>query len=322
MKILITRKIPHSGIKKLQDFSDQIFINQKDRNLTYRELCEKSSEVDAILTMLANNIDRKFIESCNNLKIIANYAVGYNNIDITAATENNIIVTNTPGVLTETTADLAWALIMAVMRRIVESDEYTRAGRFKGWAPELFCGTDIYGKTLGIVGCGRIGQATARRAAGFNMPILYYNRSKKEKFEEQTKAKKLGLEELLKRSDIVSLHLPLTDQTESLIDEQELDLMKETAFLINTARGPVVNESALVQALNSGSIAGAGLDVFEKEPQVHPGLVELTNVVLTPHIGSATTSTRAQMAQMAADNIIEALSGNKPANVVNPDVLK
>ncbi|MCF7886507.1 MAG: D-glycerate dehydrogenase [Candidatus Marinimicrobia bacterium] len=320
MKILVTRKIPKIGITKLQNFSDDIIINWEERNLTSEELYEKSKNVDAMLTMLANRIDSRLLKSNNNLKVVANYAVGYNNIDIEAATQYDVVVTNTPDVLTETTADLAWALIMAITRRVVESDKYTRQGLFQGWAPNLLCGSDVNGKCLGIIGAGRIGQATARRAAGFNMDLLYYSRRRKENFEAETMARSVSLQYLLKNSDIVSLHVPLTDETKYLIDSRELRIMKDSAYLINTSRGPVVNENELVQALKNNKIAGAALDVYENEPGIHPELVVLPNVVLTPHIGSATKSTRNKMAALAADSIISVLSGEKPDNIVNPQV--
>jgi glyoxylate reductase len=320
MKIYVTREIPEIGIKKLNDFCDNLQVNRKNRNLEYKELNERAADADAILTMLADKVDAEFLNSCEKLKVVANYAVGYNNIDIATATKNNIVVTNTPDVLTDTTADLAWALIMTITRRIVESDSFTRQGRFKGWAPELLCGNDVYGKTLGIVGAGRIGQATAKRAAGFDMNILYYNRSGKKEFESKTGAERVDLKELLKKADIISLHVPLTDDTRYLIDEPELKMMKKNSYLINTARGPVVNETALAKALKNGQIAGAALDVFENEPEVHPELIDLKNVVLTPHIGSATQKTRNTMAEMAAESIITVLSGEKPENIVNPEV--
>ncbi|MCF7741200.1 MAG: D-glycerate dehydrogenase [Candidatus Marinimicrobia bacterium] len=320
MKILVTRKIPEPGLRKLKNFNAQLTINQEDRNLKHEELNNLASDADAVLAMLADNIDADFLKSHPGLKIIANYAVGFNNVDIEAATNNNVVVTNTPGVLTDTTADLAWSLLMAISRRVVEADKYTRAGKFKGWAPELHFGSDIYGKTLGIIGAGRIGQATARRAAGFDMKVLYHSRSQKEDFEKETGALKVGLDNLLKESDFVSLHVPLTDETHYMIDADELRLMKNNAFLINTARGPVINEKILARALQENWIAGAALDVFEEEPKVHPQLLNLDNVILTPHIGSATDKTRNKMAEMAAESIIDVLSGQKPENVVNSNI--
>ena len=320
MKILVTRKIPEPGLRKLKNFNAQLTINQDDRNLNHEELNNLASDADAVLTMLADNIDADFLKSHPGLKIVANYAVGFNNVDIQAATNNNVVVTNTPGVLTDTTADLAWSLLMAISRRVVEADKYTRAGKFKGWAPELLFGSDIYGKTLGIIGAGRIGQATARRAAGFDMKVLYHSRSQKEDFEKETGALKVSLDNLLKESDFVSLHVPLTDETHHMIDADDLKLMKNNTFLINTARGPVVNEKILARALQEKWIAGAALDVFEEEPKVHPQLLDLDNVILTPHIGSATDQTRNKMAEMAAESIIAVLSGQKPENVVNSEI--
>ncbi|HMA61810.1 MAG TPA: D-glycerate dehydrogenase [bacterium] len=320
MKILVTRKIPEPGLSKLQNFDADLVLNQENRNLSNEELKQLSSDVDAILTMLADKIDAAFLQSHPGLKVVANYAVGFNNINIEAATKNDVVITNTPGVLTDTTADLAWSLLMAISRRVVEADKFTRAGKFKGWAPELLFGSDVYGKTLGIIGAGRIGQATARRAAGFDMKVIYHNRSQKENFEKETGALRVSLNNLLKESDFVSLHVPLTDETHYMIDIDELKLMKNNAFLINTARGPVVNEKILARALEEKWIAGAALDVFEQEPQVHPQLFDLDNVILTPHIGSATDQTRNRMAEMAAESIIAVLSGKKPKNVVNSEI--
>ena len=255
------------------------------------------------------------------LKMIANLGVGYNNIDVRAATARGIPVSNTPGVLTEATADLAFTLLLAVARRVVEGDRRVRAGEFKFWAPFLFLCREVSGKTLGIVGMGRIGKAVARRARGFDMPVLYHNRSRLESDEEdRLGARHASLDELLQQSDFVSLHVPLTAQTTHLIGGEQLAAMKPTAYLINTARGPVVNEQALLEALQARRIAGAALDVYENEPALTPGLTLLDNVVLLPHVGSATLETRTRMAAMAAQNLIAGLSGQTPPNVVNPEV--
>ncbi|MCK4222564.1 MAG: D-glycerate dehydrogenase, partial [Dehalococcoidia bacterium] len=257
------------------------------------------------------------------LKIVANYGVGYNNIDVDCATEKGIMVTNTPDVLTETTADLTWVLLMAIARRIAEADRFTRAGKFSKFDPYLLLGSDVYGKTLGVVGLGRIGQAVARRALGFDMKVLYYDvQPAAQEIETRYKAKYVDLDTLLKQSDFVTLHVPLIDATHHLMDKDRLSLMKRTAFLINASRGAVVDEQALVKVLKEGGIAGAGLDVYEKEPQLSPGLTELDNVVLIPHLGSATLQTREAMAELAAENVVAGLAGEKPPNLVNRDVLK
>ncbi|RMG39610.1 MAG: D-glycerate dehydrogenase [Candidatus Dadabacteria bacterium] len=319
-KLFLTRELPEEGMKKLSGYFDMEY-NSEDRVLSKQEIIAGISGKDALLCLLTDTIDREVIESNPNLKVISNYAVGYNNIDVKAATELGIPVCNTPGVLTETTADLAWALIMAAARRITEGDRFVRAGKFKGWGPLMLLGGDVFGKTLGIVGMGRIGLATARRAKGFGMRILYTNRSVSREAEEELRAKKVELSELLSEADIVSIHVPLTEETRHLIGEKELAAMKPSAILVNTARGPVVDESALVEALRSNRIRAAGLDVYENEPEVHPGLFELENVVLLPHLGSATIETRTKMALMAAENAIAVFERKTPAAIVNPEVL-
>ncbi len=319
--ILVTRQIPEAGIEILKKNFKNVIVNTKDRNLTYNELIKKVRGVDAILCLLNDRIDAKVIANMDKCKVISNYAVGFNNIDVEEATKRGIIVTNTPGVLTDATADLTWALILAVTRRIVEADKFVRKGKFKGWAPMLLLGSELAGKTLGIIGAGRIGTAVGLRAKGFKMKVLYFNLNKNETLEEEVGAKKVSLETLLKNSDIVTIHVPLTPKTKHLIGARELNLMKKGAYLINTSRGEVVDEKALIKALKTGKLAGAGLDVFEYEPFVPKELIELDNVVLTPHIGSATVETRTKMAVVAAENIVKVLSGKIPANVVNPEVL-
>uniref|UniRef100_A0A7V4TFI1 D-glycerate dehydrogenase n=1 Tax=Candidatus Caldatribacterium saccharofermentans TaxID=1454753 RepID=A0A7V4TFI1_9BACT len=321
--VFITRRIPEEGIRIVASFCE-VEVSDFDGVLPRKMLLEKVQGKDGILCLLTDTIDREVMEAAGpNLKVIANYAVGYNNIDVEEATRRGIMVTNTPGVLTETTADLAWALMMSVARRIVEADRFVRAGKFRGWEPMLFLGTDVYGATLGIVGFGRIGQAMARRALGFDMTVLYYDLQRvPEDVERQYRARFVPLPELLQTSDFVSLHVPLTKDTYHLIGERELRMMKQEAYLINTARGPVVDEKALVRALREGWIRGAALDVFEREPEVEPELLELENVVLAPHIGSASYATRTKMAEMAAENLVKALQGEIPPNLVNPEVLK
>jgi glyoxylate reductase len=269
--------------------------------------------------MLSDPIDKTVINRCSTIKVIANYAVGYNNIDLKTATAKKIIVANTPGVLTETTADLAWALILAVGRRLIEGDQLVRRGYWKGWAPTQLLGHDIYGKTLGIVGMGRIGQAVARRAQGFSMQTLYHSRKPIEPvMEKELKAHFVSLEELLASADFLTLHVPLNAQTHHLIGKRELLLMKPTAYLINTSRGPVVDEKALIKILQKERIAGAGLDVFENEPRIPAKLKRLKNVVILPHLGSASTETRTQMGFMVAENLKAAFEGRTPRHQVNP----
>jgi glyoxylate reductase len=255
--------------------------------------------------------------------MIANFGVGYNNIDVRAATARGIMVSNTPGVLTDATAELAFALILAISRRIVEGDRMVREDRFKFWAPMLFLGREVTGKTLGIIGMGKIGKAVAIRARAFDMRILYHNRKRIDSKEEKTlRAEYVDLKTLLKESDFVSLNVPLTEETKHLIGKNELSLMKSTAFLINTSRGPVIDEKALVEALRTRKIGGAGLDVYENEPSLTPGLTELDNVILLPHVGSGTLETRIKIGTLAVENLIAGLEGRKPPNLVNPEVLK
>lgn len=316
--IYVTRKLPNPGLEKLSDYFE-ITMNSDDRVLRFDEIKEHVRDKDALLCLLTDTIDKTIIQAGNRLKVISNYAVGFNNIDIEEATRRKIPVCITPGILTNATADLTWGLILAVTRRLVEGDRFTREGLFKGWAPELFLGMELHNKTLGILGMGRIGQAVAKRAKGFEMNIIYHSRTPKNDFSD---ARFVSLEELLKTSDIVSLHTPLTPETHHLIGQTELNKMKKTAYLINTTRGPIVDEKALVQALKNKSLAGAGLDVYEQEPLLTAGLVELDNVVLLPHLGSATIETRTQMAILAAENAIAILKGERPKGIANPEVLR
>ncbi len=319
-KVFVTQNIPQAGLDLLMK-ECEVFVNTEDRVLSKGEIIERLKGMDGMVCLLTDAIDGEIMDAEPNLKVISNYAVGFNNIDVEAATERGIPVTNTPGVLTETTADFAWALLMAIARRVVEADKFTREGKFKGWRPQLLLGSDVYGKTIGIVGMGRIGQAMARRARGFDMNILYYDEYRPDPEVE----KELGLtyvpfDELLQKADYVSIHVPLMESTHHLIGERELKLMKKTAYLINSARGPIVDEKALVKALQEKEIAGAGLDVFEDEPELAPGLAELDNVVLAPHIASATIETRSKMATMAAEGCLSVLKGERPVNLVNEEV--
>ena len=275
-------------------------------------------EQHGLLCMITDLVDEELLDQAPDLKMVANFGVGFNNIDVAAATARGIPVSNTPGVLTDATADLTLALILAVGRRVVEGDAYTREGRFQFWAPFHFLGHEITGKTLGIIGMGRIGAAVARRAAGFKMPVLYHNRSRLLKEEEAAiGARYVDFATLLRQSDFVSMHVPLTADTRHLIGEQAFKAMKTSAYLINTARGPVVDETALLDALKQKQIAGAGLDVYENEPELAPGLEQLTNVTLLPHMGTATENTRRRMGSMAVENLIAGLEGRTPPNLIN-----
>lgn len=320
-KVYITRQIPQPGIDLLIENGFDVDIFSEDNPIPKDILMTKVKDMDALLPLLTDSISKEIIEEGNNLKIIANYAVGFNNIDLEAATLAKIAVTNTPGVLTAATAELTWALIMAVSKRIVESDTYTRQGKFNGWGPMLMLGRELSCKTLGIIGAGRIGTAVAQRASGFNMNILYFSNSRNEIIENKYGGKKALFDELIGNSDFISLHVPLTDKTFHMIDTSELNKMKNTAYIINTSRGPIINESALVSVLKNKQIAGAGLDVYENEPELKEDLIQLKNAVLLPHIGSATLETRTKMALMAATNIIEFFKGNQPPNILNPEVL-
>lgn len=311
MKVFVTRPIPQAGLERLERAGLSVEVNA-DRGLPdHDRLIRGVQGVQGVLTLLTEQIGAELMDAAPGLKVISNCAVGYNNIDVEAASARKILVCNTPGVLTETTADFTWALLLAVARRVVEADRLSRSGEFDGWGPMMLLGTEVYGSTLGIVGLGRIGEAVARRAQGFGMRVLFTSRSSG-----------VPLEQLLEEADFVTLHVPLDERTRHMIGAPQLRRMRETACLINTARGPVVDEDALVTALREGWIAGAGLDVYEREPVIHPGLLELPNAVLAPHIASASRSTRDRMATMAADNLVAALSGQRPPYVVNPEVLE
>jgi len=321
MKVFVTRKIPESGINLLKNYHT-VTVSEKDRVLSKDEIIDQAQDAEGLLCLLTDTIDSEVISSLPNLKMIANYAVGFNNVDVEKATQKKIPVSNTPGVLTDTTAELAWALVFSVARRIVESDSFCRDGKFEGWAPMLMLGQDITKKTLGIIGSGRIGTAMALKSKGFDMNVLYVNPEHNSVLESEINAKKTDLSTLLMKSDIVTLHVPLTDETHHLIGEKELDLMKETAVLINTSRGPVIDENALLNALENKQIFGAGLDVYEHEPKIPKKLKQLDNVVILPHIGSATKETRSKMAEMAAENMLQGLNGKQPSNCVNPEVFE
>ena len=321
MKIFVTRKIPQPGLDLLQR-ELELEINPEHRVLTKEEIIKGMQGKDGLLCLLTDSIDKDVVFSEPKLKMIASYAVGYNNIDVKAATEKGIPVSNTPGVLTDTTAEMAWALLFSVTRRIVEGDTFTRAGRFEGWDPMLMHGQDISNKTLGILGAGRIGTSFALKSKGFNMNVLYVDDRVNKTLEQELKAKKVDFYQLLKSSDFVSLHVSLNKETHHLIGEKELKMMKKTAVLINTSRGPVIDEQALVKALKERWIFGAGLDVYEYEPDISEELKKLDNVILQPHSASATIETRTKMAIMAAENMIAGLKGEIPPNCVNKEVFQ
>jgi glyoxylate reductase len=314
-KVLVTREIPAAGIRPLEEFDVTVLSEAPPERA---DLLEAASGSEGVLSTVTEKIDSTFMDAAGEgLKVIANMAVGYDNVDVEAAKARGVVVTNTPGVLDETTADVAFMLLLAAARRLGESERVLRAGRWEWWGPKLFMGPDVWGKKLGIVGLGRIGQAVARRARGFDMEILYYNRSRREEAEEELGASYLDLDELLETADFITLHTPLTDETRHLIDAPELERMKPEAVLVNTSRGPVVDEAALADALAEGRIFAAGLDVYEEEPKVHPKLLELENVVLAPHIGSGSIETRVKMAVLAAENLAAVLRGEQPKTLVS-----
>jgi len=343
-RVLVTRRIPDAGIDLLRDGGIDVVVGSEedDRGCSREEMIRHLADADVLLSLLTESLDHSLLSRAPRLRGIANYAVGYDNIDVEAATSLGIPVTNTPGILTDSTADLTWALLLAVARRIPEADRYTREGRFRIWGPRLLLGGDVSPggagerKVLGIVGLGRIGRAVARRAAGFDMEVIAARSLTERVGDTRNPARDLAgsevldsdgsdiarvpLEELLERSDVVSLHLPLTPRARHLIDEAALKRMKPTTYLINTSRGSLVDEAALVRALREGWIAGAGLDVYEDEPSLAAGLSELDNVVLAPHIGSASRDTRDRMAIVAARNALHHSRGERAIDVVNPEV--
>jgi len=287
------------------------------------ELLKRVADKDALVCLLTEKVDDELLGDAPKLRIVSTVSVGYDHIDVPACTRRNVMVTNTPGVLDETTADLAWALLMAVARRVVEGDAWMRTGTWPGWELNQLLGSDVFGKTLGVVGFGRIGRRVARRALGFQMRVLYYNRSRAEaEVERELHAEYADMDRLLRESDFVSLHVPLNAETRHLMSTSSFEKMKRTAYLINTARGPVVDEAALVRALEEKKIAGAALDVYENEPKAHSGLLARRDVVLAPHIGSATIETRTKMAVMAATNAADFFAGRRPPNALNADALR
>jgi len=321
-KVYVTRQLFDEALEILRQHAEVEVFEGVDEAVPRELLLSKVRDVEGLLCLLTEDIDSEVMEAGTGLKVISNYAVGYNNIDLDAATERGIYVTNTPGILTETTADCAMALLLSIARRIPEADRHVRTRKWiHAWGPRMFIGSDVNGKTLGIVGLGRIGSAVARRAGGFDMKIIYHDVRRREDLEEQLGITFKGLDEVLSEADFVTVHVTLTEDTHHLIGKRELSIMKETAYLVNTSRGPVVDEAELHRALKEGVIAGAALEVFEQEP-IDPKspLLELDNVVLTPHIASASVETRTKMAVVAATNLVSVLNGEEPPNLVNPSV--
>jgi glyoxylate reductase len=321
-KVYVTRELPERGLKIIKKhFDAEVWPEYAPP--PKKVIIEKARNVDALATLLSDKIDAEVFDAAPKLKIVAQMAVGFDNIDIPEATKRGIYVTNTPEVLTDTTADFAWALLLAVARRVVEADKYVRSGQWKvGWHPMMLQGRDVHGATLGVIGAGRIGFAVAKRATGFDMKILFYDVVPRPEME-KLGAKKVDMDTLLRESDFVSIHVPLMKETYHLINEEKLKLMKKTAYLINNSRGPVVDEKALYKALKEGRISGAALDVFEQEPTpLDNPLLKLDNVVVAPHISSASYETRSRMAEMVAENLVAFFNGEKPPNLVNPEVMK
>lgn len=321
-KIFVTRKIPGDHLDKLKSSGHEVTVSEFNRPLTGAELVEKVKGADAILSLLTDRIDGDLVDACGpQLKIVSNYAVGFDNVDVKALTDRGIVVTNTPSdEVNESVAEHTWALILALARRVIEADEATRQGAYKGWEPDIFLGTNVIGKTLGIVGLGRIGSMVARRASGYKMNMLYTKREPDPAAEKELGVKFVSMDELLSQSDFVTLHVPLTDDTRHMINKDAFAKMKRGSFLVNTARGPVVDERDLVEALRTAQLSGAALDVFDNEPNIAPELINAPNVITTPHIASATWEARNAMGEMAVSAIIDLFSNNKPENLVNPEV--
>ena len=319
-RVLITHRLAEEAVDIARQ-SCEVHFTPLDQPLDAATLRQAVAGMDGLISVVTDTIDTALLQSGSDLKVVANVAAGYDNVAVPAATRHGVVVTNTPGVVTESTADLAWGLLFGIGRRIAEADRYVRAGEWKEWQLMVLLGHDVHGSTLGIIGMGGIGQAVARRASGFGMTILYHNRRRlPEDVESELGATWVELDELLRNADFVSVHTPLTAETRHLIGERELGMMKPTSYLINTSRGPVVDEEAVIRALQERWIAGAGLDVFEREPEVPQALKDLENVVLLPHIGSASVASRTRMAVMAAQSAVAVLQGRRPRHVVNPEV--
>jgi glyoxylate reductase len=315
--VTVTHNFPDVALEKLRSRAEVLY-NDSGNSLSAADLIDRAGKSDAMVSYLTDKIDSAVLDAGgDHLKIVANYGAGFNNIDIAHAQKKNIWVSNTPGVLHETTADLTWAMMLGIARRIVESDRFTREGKFHGWQGDMFLGGDVHGKTLGVIGCGEIGAAVARRALGFDMRVLYHQRKRLPEAEEQKlNARFVPLEKLLKESDFITLHVPLTGETKNMIGAEQLAMMKPTAYLIHAARGKVVDDQALVDALKNKTIAGAALDVFENEPALTDGMTDLDNLIILPHIGSASVATRDTMALLVVDNLFDALDGKTPRTLI------
>ena len=321
-KIQITREVFDDVLDYLSQHFE-VSSNQSDKPFTPEELAAHLADKAGALTVLTDKIDEALLSRCPQLKAVCNIAVGYNNFDLKAMTAHGVLGTNTHGVLDAATADFTWALILATARRLTEAEAWLRAGEWHGWNLKQFLGMDVQGATLGVIGMGRIGQAVAKRARGFDMPVLYYNRTRlAPELERECNARHVSLDELLAQSDIVTLHTPYSAESHHILGAAQFAKMKKTAILIHAARGGVVDDAALIAALKSGTIAAAGMDVYEGEPKLNPEFLKLKNVVLAPHIASATTNTRRNMAMLAAKNLVAALGGERPPNLLNPDALK
>lgn len=322
MKIFVTRKIPGDHLERLKEAGHEVNISSFDRPLTEEELLEGVRGVDAILSLLTDRIDGDLMDAAGpQLRIVSDYAVGFDNVEIQAATDRGIVVTNTPcEEVNEAVAEHTWALLLALARRIIEGDEATRRGAYRGWEPDIFLGTTLLGKTLGIIGLGRIGLMVARRAKGYNMTVLYNKHTPDPEAEKELGVKFATLDELLEKSDFVTLHVPLTEETRGMMNKNTFAKMKKGAYLVNTARGPIVVEADLVEALREGQLKGAALDVFENEPHIHPELINDPKVITTPHIASATVEARERMGEEAVNAILDTFSNKKPKFLVNEEV--
>jgi glyoxylate reductase len=317
MKVFITREISEKAIHILRKEKFQVNVYKKDKPISKRELIKNIKDADGVISLLTEKFDKELIDKLSKCKVIANYAVGFNNIDVEYAAKKKIIITNTPDVLTDSTADIAMSLILSCSRRLMEGERLIRQGKFKGWQPNLFLGIELKDKIVGIVGAGRIGTEAAIRAKAFKAKIVYFSRSRNYDLEKRTGAVKLSLNSLLKKSDIISIHLPLNEKTYRLLDREKLSLLKKSAIIVNTARGEIVDEKELIKILKQRKIFSAGFDVYENEPAINPDLLKLDNVVLLPHIGSATEEARTAMALLAAKNVINVLKGKQPLTPVN-----
>ncbi|HPI38373.1 MAG TPA: D-glycerate dehydrogenase [Ignavibacteriaceae bacterium] len=316
MKIFITRKIPGIAESLLNKNGFDVTSFKKDKPISKQELLKSVKGIDALISLLTDKIDKDIIDAMPGCKVIANYAVGYNNIDVNYAKSKGIVVTNTPDILTDATADLAVTLLLAAARRVIEGDNMMRQNKFEGWKPQLLTGVDVRNKTVGILGTGRIGTAFAKRMSGFDSKILYYDKTNNEQIEKRFGGKKVTLNTLLKKADFISIHLPLTPDTYHLLNKEKLQMLKSTAVVINTARGEIIEERELIKLLKGRKIFAAGFDVYENEPAVNSELFKLDNVVLLPHVGSATIETRSKMAELAAKNVIAVLKNKKPLTAV------